>query len=106
MKLLFVNMPFSPPGPAMGLSLLKAHARRLGHDAHVIYLSVRFEDLVGPELYRYVEAENGLALLGDWVFAHCLSDHAVRRPPAEVPADSRLVDGLLDFLRAVGTVPG
>lgn len=81
MNVLFVNMPFSAPGPPLGVSLLKAHTERLGYSARVEYPSLRFEELIGSEVFLYLANEvDCVQLSGDWVFAHCLSEAVPRRP--------------------------
>jgi ribosomal peptide maturation radical SAM protein 1 len=94
MNVLLVNMPFSVRGPSIGLSLLKAHARRLGFSARVEYLSIRFCHAIGADVYEFLANEvDCVHLPGDWVFSGCLSGRDDRRPHFTVP--EHLFEGVL-----------
>lgn len=70
MRILFINMPFAGLRPAIGVSLLSAQLGRAGIPAEVLYMNLRFVDLVGLNDYAFVaEMVPAEALGGDWVFA-------------------------------------
>ena len=51
-KICLVTMPFcTAKAPVMGLSLLKAAAKKRGIDARVVYANLRFARLIGAEAY-------------------------------------------------------
>ncbi len=67
--------------PAIGVSLLKGHLKRMNVASRVEYLNLRFAELIGEELYQYIADEApSWSLLGEWVFAPCLFDACTRDP--------------------------
>ena len=79
----FVNMPFGPLLPAIGLGLLKASLAPLDISTKVCYFTLRFAKQIGFSLYN--EATTGekvsiCDLLGEWIFAGALFDST----PADV----------------------
>jgi ribosomal peptide maturation radical SAM protein 1 len=79
----FVNMPFGPLLPAIGLGLLKASLAPLSISSKVCYFTLRFAKQIGFSLYS--EATTGekasiCDLLGEWIFAGALFDST----PADV----------------------
>ncbi|MCG8458490.1 MAG: RiPP maturation radical SAM C-methyltransferase, partial [Holophagales bacterium] len=67
-------MPFGPlPQPSIGLGLLAAAVD--SHTVRTEYLTIAFADLVGAELYRWINLESPNEwLLGEWIFAAALHD--------------------------------
>ena len=68
--------------PSIGVSLLKAALTRDGIPCDVLYLNLRFADLVGLEVYAELadEALTHGALVGDWIFAGDLFGESVPDP--------------------------
>lgn len=74
MNVLFVNMPFSSLFPSIGVSLLTSILKSRGIGARVEYLNLDYAARVGPETYRFLcVGVPSQALIGDYVFASCLS---------------------------------
>src|SRR6266566_4419477 len=72
MNVLFVNMPFAAIRPAIGVSLLKSHLERVGVSSQIIYLNMRFAQLLDAPSYGYIaELAPTQSLAGDWVFSCC-----------------------------------
>ena len=70
MRVLFVSMPFAGLRPAIGVSLLSAQLQKASIPSQVLYLNMRFADLVGLSDYAFVgEMVPAEAVGGDWVFA-------------------------------------
>jgi len=74
MKVLFVNMPFGSLQPAIGVSLLQAQLSRMGIESRIEYLNLRFAERLGEEDYEYLVSGDAPMVIGDWIFAHCLSE--------------------------------
>ena len=70
-RVLLVVPPFHQAFiPSLGVSLLKAALMRVDIPCDVLYLSVRFAERIGPELYSEIASEGRIqALAGEWVFA-------------------------------------
>jgi len=69
-RFLFVNMPFSGLRPAIGVSLLKSHLKRVGVVADIFYANLAMADLIGLRMYSYVaELTPPQLLVGDWLFS-------------------------------------
>lgn len=74
MRVALVEAPFGPAAwPSIGTSLLKTRLREAGHDAEVIYLSLRFLDRIGPStldtVARYQAVCDSFGIhLGEWIF--------------------------------------
>lgn len=74
LRVAFVEAPFGPVAwPSIGTSLLKTRLREAGHDAEVIYLSLRFLELIGPPtldtVARYQAVCDSFGIhLGEWIF--------------------------------------
>ena len=70
MNILFVSMPFAAIRPAIGVSLLKSHLKKMGVPARVLYLNMRFAQVFGGGDYQYIaERTPTQSLAGDWIFA-------------------------------------
>jgi ribosomal peptide maturation radical SAM protein 1 len=70
MRILFVDMPFGGLRPAIGVSLLAAHLRRIDVESHCLYLNIRFARRVGRPVYEQIGERAPIpSLAGDWVFA-------------------------------------
>ena len=96
MNVLFVDMPLNLNGPALGLSLLTAHTKRLGHSARVDYASLRFRARVGEEVHAHLADRVACTdLPGEWVFAHCLAEGRVPGPPTFPLPEGELGEGVL-----------
>ena len=81
--MLLVVPPFhTEVRPSIGVSLLKAALARDGVPCDVLYLNLRFAELIGLEFYSELagEAVTHGALVGDWVFAGDLLGDAVPDP--------------------------
>jgi ribosomal peptide maturation radical SAM protein 1 len=82
--LLLVSMPFGPQvlQPSLGLSLLHAHAKKLGVASKVLYFTLKFAERIGLRQYgdvAYSEPTvHGFA--GEWIFSGVLFD-AVNEDP-------------------------
>lgn len=65
-----VSLPFaSVARPSLGLALLRAVARDLGHACEVTYGTARFAASIGPDLYTTISERLPTAsLVGEWVF--------------------------------------
>jgi len=72
-RVLIVAMPFAAVRPAMGASLLVGHLRRIGIEAHVLYLNMRMARQLGWSDYDYIaDRAPTQSLAGDWVFSEAL----------------------------------
>ncbi len=75
LRIALVEAPFGPAAwPSIGTSLLKTRLREAGHEAEVIYLSLRYLDHVGINsmegLQAYQDVSDSFGIhLGDWIFA-------------------------------------
>lgn len=78
---LFPVLPFALVSqPALGISILKAAARKAGFAAAVRYFAFDFAERVGFQSYEHLAADWGrVPLTGDWVFAESL--YGNRLPP-------------------------
>ena len=107
-----VNMPFSLiHHPSLGLGLLKAGLRRVGIDAVVHNLNIRFAERIGLDEYSRMAMGQPTMLTGEWVFADALwgadadADLAyqeeILRAPTVTERDDRLstLEALLDAVR-------
>jgi ribosomal peptide maturation radical SAM protein 1 len=74
MDLVFAVLPFADVDrPAIGVSLLKAHADRLGVSSRIVYCNFDLAELIGVELYNQIsESLPSESLIGDWFFADIL----------------------------------
>ena len=72
-RVLFVNMPFGSIRPAIGVSLLKGHLKRMGIASEVLYLNLRYAERHGKEFAQAVaDLSPPEALIGDWIFSGCV----------------------------------
>lgn len=72
-RVLFVNMPFGSVRPAIGVSLLKGHLKRMGIASEVLYLNLRYAERHGKEFFHTVaDLCPPEALIGDWMFSACV----------------------------------
>jgi ribosomal peptide maturation radical SAM protein 1 len=70
-----IQMPYAlSTWPSLGLSLLKAGLKQRNIAADIHYLNIRFEGLVGSEIYDYIAGGMpcNTDLLGEWSFAESL----------------------------------
>src|ERR1700675_1861719 len=74
MDLVFAVLPFADVDrPAIGVSLLKAHADRLGFSSQIVYCNFDLAEAIGVELYNQIsESLPSESLIGDWFFADLL----------------------------------
>ena len=95
-KVLLVVPPFHVlERAALGVSVLKAAVEREGIACDVLYLSFRFADLIGADLYRTLtNARNYKRMLGEWIFAGELFGEAAPDPRRYV--DEVLLDRYFD----------
>jgi len=69
---IFVNMPFGPLFPSIGLSLLKASLSPLNISTKICYFNVKFAKEIGVSLYYDVSNVEKLSmcdLVGEWIFS-------------------------------------
>lgn len=72
-RLLFINMPFAGLRPALGVSLLKSHLKRVNVPADIFYANLHMANLIGPTMYNYIAGLTpAQLLLGDWLFSPTL----------------------------------
>ena len=72
-QVLFVNMPFGSIRPAIGVSLLKGHLKRMGIASEVLYLNLRYAERHGKEFFHAVaDLSPPEALIGEWIFSDCV----------------------------------
>ena len=72
-QVLFVNMPFGSIRPAIGVSLLKGHLKRMGIASEVLYLNLRYAERHGKEFFHAVaDLSPPEALIGEWIFSECV----------------------------------
>src|SRR6266850_4403669 len=71
---LLINMPFSYfLSPSIGLGLLKASLTRNQIDSKVLYLNIKFAELIGQDDYlRVLSGTFTEDLAGEWVFSDSL----------------------------------
>ena len=68
-------MPFGWVSPSIGLGLLSAHLKRDGIECDVHYPNLRYAARIGFDLYQRIShIAPPQSLLGEWIFAPCLSD--------------------------------
>ena len=68
----FVNMPFGPLFPSIGLSLLKGSLAPLNISTKICYFNVKFAKQIGVSLYYDVSNVEKLSmcdLVGEWIFS-------------------------------------
>lgn len=85
MSVLLVVPPFHPlDRPAIGVSLLKAALTREGVPCEVLYLNVRFAELVGRSWYARIGEDDlsYMGLIGEWLFAADLFGDRAPEPGA------------------------
>jgi ribosomal peptide maturation radical SAM protein 1 len=73
----FVNMPFGPLLPSIGLGLLKASLASLNISTKVCYFTLRFAQEVGGSFYTEITDGRNVSicdLVGEWIFAEALFD--------------------------------
>jgi ribosomal peptide maturation radical SAM protein 1 len=69
-RFLFINMPFGGLRPAIGVSLLKSHLKRVDVPADIFYANLQMANFIGPTMYNYVAGLTpAQLLLGDWLFS-------------------------------------
>lgn len=74
LRVALVEVPFGPAAwPSIGTSLLKTRLIEAGHDAEVLYLSLRYLDYLGldslEQLQRYQDVCDSFGIhLGEWIF--------------------------------------
>jgi len=104
MDLVFAVLPFADVDrPAIGVSLLKAHADRLGVSSRIVYLSFDLAEAIGIDLYNKIsESLPSESLIGDWFFADLLFGDRIPFEQEYVAkvlsrfAEPGLVDEILD----------
>jgi ribosomal peptide maturation radical SAM protein 1 len=74
MDVVFAVLPFADVDrPAIGVSLLKAEADRLGFDTAIAYCNFDLAETIGIELYNHIsESLPSESLVGEWFFADVL----------------------------------
>jgi ribosomal peptide maturation radical SAM protein 1 len=72
-RFLFIDMPFGGLRPAIGVSLLKSHLKRIDVPADIHYANLHMANFIGPTMYNYIaEGVPAQLLLGDWLFSSTL----------------------------------
>ena len=71
MDVVFAVLPFADVDrPAIGVSLLKAEADRLGFSSRIVYCNFDLAELIGIGIYNQIsESLPSESLIGDWFFA-------------------------------------
>lgn len=96
-KVLIVNMPFAAIRPAIGASLLVAHLKRIGVEAHIAYLNIQYFQQLGSADYTFIsDSSPTQCLAGDWVFSEALFGD---RPDADAAYLSSLRERFRQFSR-------
>ena len=74
MDVVFAVLPFADVDrPAIGVSLLKAEADRLGFSSRIVYCNFDLAEAIGVELYTQIsESLPSESLIGEWFFADLL----------------------------------
>jgi ribosomal peptide maturation radical SAM protein 1 len=74
MDVVFAVLPFADVDrPAIGVSLLKAEADRLGFSSRIVYCNFDLAEAISIELYNQIsESLPSESLIGDWFFADLL----------------------------------
>ena len=74
MDVVFAVLPFADVDrPAIGVSLLKAEADRLGFSSRIVYCNFDLAEAIGIELYNQIsESLPSESLIGEWFFADLL----------------------------------
>lgn len=74
MDVVFAVLPFADVDrPAIGVSLLKAEADRLGFSSRIVYSNFDLAEAIGIELYNEIsESLPSESLIGEWFFADLL----------------------------------
>jgi ribosomal peptide maturation radical SAM protein 1 len=83
--IVLVSMPFAPFfTPNAGIGVLTAAARKAGLAVSATYPAIRLGQQIGTVLYNFIAETYSarVTLLGDWLFAGCLSDE-----PTQVPEE-------------------
>ncbi len=73
----FVNMPFGPLFPSIGLGLLKASLTPLNISTKVCYFTLKFAQKIGFSFYTDMTDGRSVSicdLVGEWIFSHALFD--------------------------------
>jgi ribosomal peptide maturation radical SAM protein 1 len=73
----FINMPFAPLLPSIGLSLLKASIAPLNISTKVCYFTLRFAQQIGVSFYNEISDGKKTSicdLVGEWIFSGTLFD--------------------------------
>jgi ribosomal peptide maturation radical SAM protein 1 len=77
-EVLLISMPFGPlMSPSLGLSLLQPQVRARGLTSRIEYLTLRYAERIGQELYSKIATEQramSRAFVGEWIFSHALFD--------------------------------
>jgi ribosomal peptide maturation radical SAM protein 1 len=90
MDVVFAVLPFADVDrPAIGVSLLKAEADRLGFSARIVYCNFELAEAIGVELYNQIsESLPSESLIGEWFFADLLFGD-------RIPAEDEYVNKVL-----------
>ena len=85
-QVLLITMPFGPLyQPSIGLSLLKEVLRRNAINTEILYLTLKFAELIGAKTYSQISSgQPYVDLAGEWIFAKYLFDEPHPRHQAYV----------------------
>ncbi len=76
-QVVLVVPPFQMPKlPALGVSQMKANLERAGYPTRLLYLNVGYADAIGIDAYNWISSDTDTAMLGEYIFSHCLFDHS------------------------------
>lgn len=101
--ILLIVPPFqSITRPALGVSQLKSILDEAGFPTEILYLNLRYAELIGPDIYEWISNNATTILFGEFIFSYLLFERKesdIGRYIEEVLADSDIGGHFNRFLK-------